>query len=195
MLSKTATGVVLFALVVMLAMFGCAQEEQETETAMEEADAMRTAVAQMNPTEGNTAHGTVTFTEVEGGIRVVAHFENVPEGPHGFHIHEYGDCSAPDATSAGGHFNPEGVEHAGREAEKRHVGDLGNITANAEGIATAEFVDDMLTFDGEHSIIGKGVILHAEADDLTTQPTGAAGARIACGVIELQNGEPMTEKQ
>jgi len=142
------------------------------------------AEAVMNPTQGNTATGTVTFTMEEGGMRVVAHFEGVPAGEHGFHIHEMGDCSAPDASSAGGHFNPTSMPHAGPDAAQRHVGDLGNITADSTGMVHKEFVDSQLTFEGANSILGKGLILHANPDDLTSQPTGNAGGRISCGVIE-----------
>lgn len=186
---------VLFALtlVLTLGVLSCTQEKAKEEMATKP---MRTAVAEMNATTGNEAHGTVTFTEVDGGIKVVAHFEGVPEGEHGFHIHEKGDCSSGDGKSAGGHWNPAGMPHAGRDAAQRHVGDLGNITANAEGIADAEFIDSVLTFDGEYSILGKGVILHAGQDDLTTQPTGAAGARLSCGVIKLveESSEDMSSK-
>lgn len=198
MLLRISMAALTASLVLSVSFLGCSKEEAPKEdmsqmspdegmsTEMME-KTMRTAVAHMSPTEGNEATGTVTFTEVEGGIKVVAHFENVPEGVHGFHIHEYGDCSAPDGTSAGGHFNPEGMKHSSPDSSMRHVGDLGNITANADGIAEKEMVDNMLSFDGDHSIIGKGVILHANADDLMTQPTGAAGPRIACGVIELED--------
>ena len=143
------------------------------------------AIAQLNPTEGNTVSGTVTFTQVENVVRVDISLQGFDgAGKHGFHVHEEGDCSAPDGTSAGGHFNPEGVEHAGPHAEKRHVGDLGNLTADENGSVTASFIDQMIELNGPHSIIGRGVIVHANADDLTSQPTGNAGARLACGVIE-----------
>lgn len=154
-----------------------------------EAPALR-AEARMNPTEGNETTGVVTFEEVEGGVRVVANLQNLAEGLHGFHVHEFGDCSAPDGTSAGGHFSPDGSPHAGPDmpAGKRHVGDLGNIEAGADGTATADFVDPVLSLSGPHSILGKGLIVHADPDDLTSQPTGAAGARLACGVIEAVEG-------
>jgi len=141
------------------------------------------AVAVLHPTVGSNAKGIVMFTKEEGGVRVVAVFEGVPTGVHGFHIHEFGDCSSADGAAAGGHFNPQSMEHAGPMAEKRHVGDLGNVTADDSGKAQLNYVDKQLAFSGPNSIIGRGVILHAQPDDLKTQPTGAAGARIACGVI------------
>lgn len=181
------TSLFFLAACFIIALAGCTQQKSEQKAEQTAAKKQwRTAVAVMEPTTGNTAHGTVTFTEVEGGIKVTAHFEGVPEGEHGFHIHEKGDCSSGDGKSAGGHWNPEGMPHGGPDSPQRHVGDMGNITANADGIAEKEYVDAHLTFDGKDSILGKGVILHAKRDDLTSQPTGAAGARIACGVIKLQ---------
>ncbi len=173
MLKKVCV-IFIFALLVGAVLFGCAKKQA----------AVTRAAAVMNPTQGNTAKGTVTFTKEEGGMRVVAHFEGVPPGEHGFHIHEFGDCSAPDASSAGSHFNPTNMPHAAPDSAMRHVGDLGNISADSSGVAHKEYVDPMLTFEGDNSILGKGVILHADPDDYTSQPTGAAGARISCGVIE-----------
>jgi Cu-Zn family superoxide dismutase len=138
------------------------------------------AVAVLNPTQGNTAQGVVIFTQEQGGVHIVVKLMNVPKGIHGFHIHEFGDCSAPDGTSAGSHFNPTGAAHAGRDAEKRHMGDMGNVTADDQGNVTLDYVDKHIAMI---SIIGRGMILHANPDDFTTQPTGNAGGRIACGVI------------
>jgi Cu-Zn family superoxide dismutase len=145
--------------------------------------AMAKAVAVLHATQGNTAQGVVTFTQEQGGVRVVAKLTGVPKGVHGFHIHEFGDCSSADGTSAGGHFNPTGMSHAGPTAEKRHVGDLGNVTADEQGNVALDYVDKHLAFSGANAIIGHAVILHANPDDFTTQPTGNAGGRIACGVI------------
>jgi superoxide dismutase, Cu-Zn family len=148
------------------------------------------AYAKLMPTKDSTARGEVTFTpeEADGkkGVRVTASFTGLQMGEHGFHIHEKGDCSAPDATSAGGHFNPATKPHAARDAAERHVGDLGNLKADPYGMARANFVDGMLALDGPNSIVGKAVIIHQNADDFTTQPTGNAGGRLACGVIEVK---------
>jgi superoxide dismutase, Cu-Zn family len=147
---------------------------------------VRQALAQLEPTEGNTAQGTVTFTRAETGIRVNVSLTGLGQpGPRGFHIHEKGDCSAPDAMSAGGHFNPTDMPHAGRHDEQRHVGDFGNLTVGEDGTAEYEFIDTHISFDGIASIIGRSVIVHAEEDDLETQPTGDSGARVACGVIQV----------
>ncbi len=146
------------------------------------------AIAVLHPTKGNDVHGIVTFMKVDNGIRVVADIKNLKPGSHGFHVHEYGDCSAEDGTSTGGHFNPHIMSHGGPDADQRHVGDLGNIVADESGQAKLDVVDSHLSFEGAASIIGRGVIVHAGADDLKTQPTGNAGGRLACGVIGIAKG-------
>lgn len=145
------------------------------------------AVAYLNPTEGNKTSGTVVLTAQNGSVMIMADFEGLPPGKHGFHIHEKGDCSAPDATSAGGHFNPDNSPHAGPDNPpgQRHVGDLGNIEADSNGKAHYEREDPIVSLKGPHSVIGKAVIIHADADDLESQPTGNAGSRLACGVIQV----------
>lgn len=148
------------------------------------AGAAAKATAKLNPTAKQTARGEVTFTAGPDGVRVVGTFSGLVFGEHGFHVHEKGDCSAPDATSAGGHFNPGAKPHAAREAAARHAGDLGNLKADPYGLARVDFVDKTLSLSGPESIVGKAVIIHEKADDFTTQPTGNAGARQACGVIE-----------
>jgi len=146
---------------------------------------VKKAVAVIHPTEGNSVSGTVTFTKVDNGIKIVADISGLTPGKHGFHIHEYGDCTAKDGTSAGGHFNPENVKHGGPNDKVRHVGDLGNLDAGQDGKAHYERVDNVIAFSGSHDIIGRAIIIHAGEDDLNTQPTGAAGARVACGVIGI----------
>lgn len=145
----------------------------------------RSAVAVLVPTKGSTASGVIRFTQTEKGVRVVAEVTGLPPGDHGFHIHEFGDLTSSDGASAGGHFNPMNAKHGAPQAEERHVGDLGNLKADAEGRATLDYVDPMLKLDGPHSIIGRGVVTHASPDDLTSQPTGNAGARLAVGVIGI----------
>jgi len=143
------------------------------------------AVAVLHPTKGNSVSGIVRFEAVSGGVRVVADITGLTPGKHGFHIHEYGDCSSEDGTSAGGHFNPTKMPHSSPASKERHVGDLGNIEADKDGTAHLDYVDTMISFSGTNSIIGRGVIVHEKEDDLKTQPTGAAGARVACGVVGI----------
>jgi len=143
------------------------------------------ARAVLKPTEGNQASGEVVFTASDKGVKIVAEVSGLtPNSTHGFHIHEFGDCSAPDASSAGGHYNPEDSIHAGPDDRPRHLGDLGNVTADGAGNARYERIDELIVLEGEHSIIGKSVIVHRDEDDLTSQPTGNAGPRVACGIIE-----------
>jgi len=141
------------------------------------------AVAVLHPTEGNKVHGVVTFAQAGANVKVVAHIEGLTPGKHGFHIHEWGDCSSKDGSAAGGHYNPAGAPHAAPDAAQRHAGDLGNIEANQDGVAHLEFNDSVMKMSGPGSIIGRGMIVHANPDDLKTQPTGNAGGRLACGVI------------
>ncbi len=143
------------------------------------------AVAVISPTKGNTASGIVHFEVVTDGVRVLADLSGLTPGKHGFHIHEFGDCTADDGSSAGGHYNPAKMPHSSPAAKERHVGDLGNIEANKEGKAHLDYVDQMITLAGKYSIIGRGVVVHEKEDDLKTQPTGAAGARVGCGVIGI----------
>jgi Cu-Zn family superoxide dismutase len=144
------------------------------------------AVAVLKPTEGNKVQGTVTFTTVEGGVLVVADVYNLTPGKHGFHVHEHGDCSAHDASSAGGHFNPGKTKHGGPDSAERHAGDLGNLEADKDGKAHYSRVDKMITLNGSDSIVTRSVVVHAGEDDFVTQPTGNSGPRIACGVIEKE---------
>jgi len=141
------------------------------------------AVAVLVPTAGSTTAGSVIFARTEQGLRVIAKISNLSPGPHGFHIHEFGDCRATDASSAGDHFNPGKASHGAPDAETRHVGELGNVVADESGTAKMDAVIAGLQLEGPDMIIGRSVIVHADADDLRTQPTGRAGARLACGVI------------
>ena len=146
------------------------------------------ATAVIHPTEGNSAEGVITFTQTNEGIRVQATISGLSADElHGFHIHEYGDCRADDATSAGGHYNPQDMDHGAPDDSERHVGDLGNLTSNEDGTATVDYVDSVLSFSGSNSILGYAVIVHAGEDDFVTQPTGDAGGRIGCGVIGVAN--------
>ncbi|MCX6287322.1 MAG: superoxide dismutase family protein [Bacteroidetes bacterium] len=149
----------------------------------------RKAICVLYATQGNTVSGTVIFTRLPEGVRVVADLNGLTPGKHGFHIHEFGDCSSPDGSSAGGHFNPSGSPHGSPMDMSRHAGDMGNIEADANGKAHMEYIDPHMSFDGPASILGRSVIVHAKEDDMKTQPTGNAGPRIACGVIGLSKAQ------
>lgn len=143
------------------------------------------AICVLYPAGNNQVSGTVRFEKVSQGIKVIVDIGGLTPGKHGFHIHEFGDCSAKDFSSAGGHFNPSMAVHGGPMDEMRHEGDMGNIGADPSGTARLEYIDHKMTFDGAQSIIGKSVIVHEKEDDLKTQPTGNSGGRIACGVIGI----------
>lgn len=217
------------------------------------------AVAVIHPTAGSKCQGVVWFICTDDcKVKVIADIQGLtPNGKHGFHIHEFGDCTAPDATSAGGHYNPQGHPHAGPDQAMRHAGDLGNLQADPQGNAHLEMVVDNISIAGcmgpmgrqgmmcpmdgkgmmgqpdgqdmmgqgmmgqrddkgmmgdgkgmmgdgkgmmmcpmmmKPPILGRSVIIHAQADDLTTQPTGNAGARIGCGIIGIAKPEtPATQ--
>ncbi|MGC1320867.1 MAG: superoxide dismutase family protein [Candidatus Udaeobacter sp.] len=141
-------------------------------------------ISVLHPTAGNKVSGTVTFTPVAGGVQVHAEIAGLTPGKHGFHVHEFGDCSAADASSAGAHFNPTNQPHAGPDAAARHEGDMGNVEADASGNAKLDYVDHQISLANDSkSAIGRSVVVHAKPDDLKTQPSGDSGARIACGVI------------
>jgi Cu-Zn family superoxide dismutase len=171
-------GILAVLLICVLAVGATAQHDMQ-----KMAGGSAKAIAVVYPAKDKTVKGVITFTQTEKGVKVVAHFEGLTPGKHGFHVHEFGNCSAPDATSAGGHFNPTQMAHGGPTDAARHSGDLGNIVADDKGVADLEWFDPMMQLSGPQSIIGRAVIVHAKEDDLKTQPTGNAGAREACGVI------------
>jgi superoxide dismutase, Cu-Zn family len=149
------------------------------------------AIAEMAPTSGNTARGTVTFQQKGDMVVAKADITGLtPNSVHGFHIHENGDCSAPDASSAGSHFDPSASPHGGPEGEVRHGGDLGNLKADANGHASGSIkVGGVSIDDGPDRILGRAIVVHASPDDLKSQPAGNSGARIACGVINPSPGK------
>ena len=146
-------------------------------------NAISKAICVLTPTEGNNVKGIVTFTQTDAGVLIEANVEGLSEGKHGFHIHEFGDISKSDGTSAGGHFNPGDKDHAGPVDVIRHAGDFGNIIADENGNAHYERVDSLISFKGMNNIIGRSIIIHEDSDDLVSQPTGNAGGRVAQGVI------------
>jgi len=145
----------------------------------------QSATAVLAPTKGNSVSGTVNFTQRGEFVLVEAKVNGLkPNGTNAIHIHEKGDCSAADASSAGGHFNPGSSRHGGPTGTPRHGGDLGNLKADANGYAQMSIeVSGISLGTGPNSITGRAVIVHAGADDFTTQPSGNSGARVACGLI------------
>ena len=181
-----ASFIVCSVIVLATSACGAAGESRRSETTPKKSDCGctgKTFVATLNPTEGNSANGTVEFRKSKDGVSVRAEIRGLtPGGAHGFHVHEKGDCSAPDGSSAGGHFSPHQNPHGLPPAAERHAGDLGNVNADEQGVAKLEHTFSNLSLSGENSIVGLAVILHEKADE-GSQPSGNAGSRIACGVI------------
>lgn len=145
----------------------------------------QSATAILAPTKGNSVSGTVNFTQKGDVVLVEAKVNGLkPNGTHGFHVHEKGNCSAADATSAGSHFNPSSSQHGGTAGAARHGGDLGNLKADANGYAQMSVQVSGISLGTEpNSVTARAVIVHAGTDDLKTQPSGNSGARVACGLI------------
>lgn len=143
------------------------------------------ARAVLEPTRGNTTAGTVMFHAVEGGLMLHVRVSGLKPGQeHGFHVHEKGDCSSGDGMSTGGHFNPTGKPHGQPGHGDHHAGDLPALKADAEGKVDVRLHAHGITLgSGATSVVGRGLIVHAQPDDYKTQPTGNSGARVACAVI------------
>jgi Cu-Zn family superoxide dismutase len=158
---------------------GCGMMESMTSRAP-------TAKATLQPNKDSGVRGAATFTQKGDKVQLVANISGLkPNQEHGFHIHEKGDCSSGDGMSAGGHFNPLGKPHAHPSTPDRHAGDMLALKADDYGNATLSIELDVITVaEGPTGIIGRGLIVHAQPDDYNTQPTGNAGARVACGVIQ-----------
>ena len=175
------TTLVAAAGLLVLSLAGCASHRH---------DAMhgkgRMGVASLTPTQGSPVRGIVMFHEMHGHLMAHAKVSGLkPNAEHGFHVHETGSCASTDGTSAGGHFNPDGKPH-GPQGADHHAGDMPALKADANGNADQKIMLMGPTLaDGPQSLVGRSVIVHAQPDDYTTQPTGNSGARIACGVIAV----------
>lgn len=156
------------------------------DTATQNSDAGR-MVVEMRPTEGHKASGRIVLKEeAVGELHMEIILSELSPGKHGFHVHETGDCSAPDAASAGGHFDPENLPHGSPADEKQHAGDLGNLEADQLGEVRASLTSGQLSLDGPNSVRGRAFIVHRDPDDLESQPSGAAGVPVACGVVATE---------
>jgi len=181
---KKRTSNLLLLILFSISAVACTQTvEEEIIKTTSQMPVVEFARAQLLPLQSSGISGVVTFSSTDEGVRVQATLTGLPEGKHGFHIHQFGDCRAADGTSAGGHFNPTEHPHSGPTSEERHMGDLGNI--ESDGVtASLDYVDTTIEMN---LILGRGVIIHAAEDDLSSQPTGNAGGRLGCGVIGVGN--------
>lgn len=177
---------------------GCGQKSPEpapaepapppvAETPMPPAEQTVGAVAELKATEGNGVSGTIRIDSVADGVHMTGTITGLtPGSTHGFHVHENGDCSAPDASSAGGHFNPTSQPHGDPRGDTHHLGDIPNITADADGAVELDTVTSGLSLrtGNPNDIVNRAIIVHEKADDYQSQPSGDAGKRIACGIIK-----------
>lgn len=187
-----------FLIVAVLVAAGCSRNEAASSAPQQAAETPPPAAAptptkpprhhaNLTPTQGNKAAGKVEFIPKGEVIEIVGTVTGLePNSEHGFHIHEKGDCSAPDASSAGGHFNPTSQQHGNPDSPPHHAGDAHNLHADAQGNAQVDETVTGVTLSdgGPNDILGKAVVVHAKADDYKSQPSGNSGGRIACGVIE-----------
>ena len=160
-------------------LFSAAQEKKEPHKEV----GPKKAICVLTPTKGSKVYGSVAFTVKGDAIEITGEITGLTPGKHGFHVHEFGDLSSTDGLATGGHFNPDKEKHGGPDDKERHAGDLGNIVADETGKVTLKMTDKLIRLSGDHSIVGRGLIVHAKEDDLKTQPTGDAGGRVAQGVI------------
>jgi Cu-Zn family superoxide dismutase len=184
-------------LIVMLA--ACSREQPEgvprapddaTAAPAEKTDAPAAAaaeaVAQIAPTQGNTVTGALALSGSPQGVHITGSIQGLkPDAEFGFHVHEKGDCTAPDGSSAGGHFNPTQAPHGNPTGPSHHAGDMLNIRSNADGIAQVDVyaAGTSLHGDSNTDVMGKAIVVHESPDDYATQPSGNSGKRVACGVI------------
>ena len=175
---------------------GCNKSKHKDDSMKMDATAKdkKVAVAHMMPSEAAATQpswgkpmGDITFTQKGEKVHITGTITGLPPGKHGIHIHEKGDLSAPDLMSTGGHYNPDKHIHGGPSTSPVHAGDFGNLEADTSGKATIDLTVDDITIGGaKNDILGKAVIIHAKEDDLKSQPAGAAGARVAGGVIKMK---------
>jgi Cu-Zn family superoxide dismutase len=166
---------------------GCGSQEPASEdAAAASAESIRRLDTVLKSKSGSELTGIAMFIQDSAGVSLQLNVENSPPGEHAVHIHEIGDCSADDASSAGGHWNPTAEDHGQWGEAPHHLGDIGNITVGEDGMGALSLTTDRWTLGGgaDNDIYGKAIIVHADPDDFTSQPTGAAGGRIGCAVIQ-----------
>ncbi|HEX8561497.1 MAG TPA: superoxide dismutase family protein [Flavobacterium sp.] len=173
--------IVLTAAIALAIAISCKTATSKTDTANQQS-----LTLDFSPKSGSKAAGTAVFTEQNGEVTFTASLTGLEPGVHAIHIHEKSDCSAPDASSAGGHWNPTFKSHGKWGSASYHRGDIGNFPVNQNGEGTITMTTSEWCIgcgDQTKDILGKSVIVHTNPDDYVTQPTGNAGGRIACSAI------------
>ncbi len=180
----------IFALVLAITfIIGCKKEKKEEDKKVEETVSVevKKIKLKLDPKSNSNVSGNVVFSEENGVVSMTAIMSGLAPGPHAIHLHEKADCSADDATSTGGHWNPTSEPHGKwGSPEGYHKGDIGNFEADENGNGTITFSTDQWCIgcgDPNKDILGKAVIVHEGFDDFVTQPTGAAGGRVTCGAV------------
>ena len=170
---------------IFLALIGCERVQQQA--GVLSVPSTKQAIATIGPASGSNVTGTATFTQNGDQITLTIEIQNASPGLHAVHIHENGDCSSPDGKSAGGHWNPTDVAHGKWGEGEFHLGDIGNITVGEDGTGSIELTTNLweIGTGSDIDVVGRGIVVHADADDFTSQPSGNAGARIGCGAIAL----------
>lgn len=178
----------LTVLSIALGLAACASAPPPAPTPPKPQHRIQHAMANMAPASASLVSGRLLIDAIDGGVRIHGELGGLGRnGVHAIHVHERGDCSAADATTAGGHFNPDGVAHGRAGMPPHHLGDMDNLHANAQGVARVDLHLHGVTLGSgaANDILGRAIIVHANPDDYTSQPTGNAGARVACGVIDI----------
>lgn len=166
-------------LAVSVLLSGCSMKGKHSE--------VNKSIVKLEAKSGSKVSGTLYLEDHFGGLIISGKVSGLKKGKHGFHVHETGNCSAADASSAGGHFHKEGQVHGDKGVETSHLGDLGNIEVGKDGSSDLNlYIKGLSLGKGETSIVNKALVIHADADDFKSQPAGNSGARIACGVIEVK---------
>lgn len=185
---KTLISLFGYAVVGALSAFavGCDSDENPDTGKPAPGTSADSAIADLQPKSGTTVEGKGTFTADGKMITLTVALKGAKAGQHAVHIHEFGDCSAADALSAGGHWNPLNNEHGRLGSAKHHMGDIGNISIDDSGKGTLTVTTEewAIGTGGANDVVGKALVVHADADDFATQPDGHAGTRVACGVIQ-----------
>lgn len=175
-----------FALVAIALLAGCSDQSGQHSATPASDDSSTSAHAELAPASGSNVHGNLSFVNTAQGVHITGRISGLqPGSTHGFHIHENGDCSAPDASSAGGHFNPSNQPHGQAGTGPHHAGDMPNQKADTSGVANVDVVNNDIELGSGNNTdaVGHAVVVHAKPDDYTSQPSGDAGSRIACAVI------------
>jgi superoxide dismutase, Cu-Zn family len=183
---------ILGVLSAMLAVTGCATGKDRRPDRLEPS----AASARVEGKSGNTLSGTAEFRPVPGGVALTLRVTGAPPGAHAVHLHQVGDCSAGDASSAGEHWNPTQSPHGHLPHSPAHLGDIGNLMVNEAGEGELEFVTEQWTLGtgAMNDANGKALVIHAKEDDLQSQPAGNAGDRIGCGVVQLKKAGPVAQR-